>query len=198
MRTCAFVGVAIWCDQNRNEKKKLIIIFYGKIASLFLIRIDRNDGTKMKIWIIIPSIYSKCYQMTRIIYKDAIFIDRSLNKRTTAFRFLKRRISSQSSKFLKLFVEFDQFEIVRSSWLRLCLLREKENWKHTHKHIQSSEMFTLRNVVFSLGIVLLIGLIECKPQAASGKPKVRLNFRAKMNKWKEIWGKQLKHMNDLF
>lgn len=42
-------------------------------------------------------------------------------------------------------------------------------------------MFTLKNVVFSLGIVLLIGVIECKPEPPNPKPKVRSNFPNETN-----------------
>lgn len=43
-------------------------------------------------------------------------------------------------------------------------------------------MFTVKNVAFSLGVVVLIGMIECRPEAPPPKPKVRLNLICHNNK----------------
>lgn len=51
-------------------------------------------------------------------------------------------------------------------------------------------MFTLKNVAFSLGLVILIGMIECKPEATGPKPKVRLNLNFQQKQQQQQHTKQ--------
>lgn len=66
----------------------------------------------------------------------------------------------------------------------MCLLRAEINYLQIKKI--NLKMFTLKNVAFSLGLVTLFGMIECRPEAPPPKPKVRLNLTKKKFKRKKI------------